>query len=305
MGMINILRENTDAHYRYKMPSLTTKTEGRGNGIKTALPNIQEVAKALARPTTYITRFFGAELGTNSLCDEKNRRFLINGVHTQEELLELLYVFIEKFVLCPRCKNPETEIAAAKKTLTRKCSACGETSAVDPAHKLSAYILRNPPQTAEKTATKKTTGEQASEDKYIRFSQEIEKNTTDDDIAHAAALLNIRRDRAISVFVQTILKPCLVDRLAKRIFLLQQWIETDADTSALLGGVERVAAKNKDRRSGLIPAVLQLLFTHEIVDEETLAHWKQTYNTSYVSRQDALENRHAARIFFEWLENSD
>jgi hypothetical protein len=39
-------------HQRYKMPVMTIKIEGRGNGIKTVLPNVEDVARALARPPT-------------------------------------------------------------------------------------------------------------------------------------------------------------------------------------------------------------------------------------------------------------
>ena len=34
------------------MPVLLTKIEGRGNGIKTVIPNMEDVARALARPPT-------------------------------------------------------------------------------------------------------------------------------------------------------------------------------------------------------------------------------------------------------------
>ena len=32
------------------MPVLLTKIEGKGNGIKTVIPNMSDVAKALSRP---------------------------------------------------------------------------------------------------------------------------------------------------------------------------------------------------------------------------------------------------------------
>ncbi len=44
---INIGRNQDDASFRYKMPRLQTKIEGRGNGIKTVVSNMADVAKAL------------------------------------------------------------------------------------------------------------------------------------------------------------------------------------------------------------------------------------------------------------------
>ena len=38
------------------MPELLTKIEGKGNGIKTVLPNVSDVARALSRPPTCASR---------------------------------------------------------------------------------------------------------------------------------------------------------------------------------------------------------------------------------------------------------
>jgi translation initiation factor 5 len=51
----------------------------------------------------------GGELGTQVKIDDKKSHYVINGAHEAEKLQSLLDVFIDKFVLCQSCKNPETE----------------------------------------------------------------------------------------------------------------------------------------------------------------------------------------------------
>lgn len=46
---VNVNRSIEDTFYRYKMPLIEAKVEGRGNGIKTAIPNLVDVAKVSER----------------------------------------------------------------------------------------------------------------------------------------------------------------------------------------------------------------------------------------------------------------
>ncbi|KAK8461716.1 hypothetical protein SEVIR_1G086900v4 [Setaria viridis] len=129
------------------MPRMITKIEGRGNGIKTNVVNMVDIAKALARPPSYTTKYFGCELGAQSKFDEKTGISLVNGAHDTAKLAGLLEVFIKKYVQCYGCGNPETEILISKtQMISLKCAACGFISDVDMRDKLTTFILKNPPE---------------------------------------------------------------------------------------------------------------------------------------------------------------
>lgn len=136
----------------HSMPLLMTKIEGKGNGIKTVIPNMSDVARALSRPPTYPTKFFGCELGAQTSFDEKNDRYIVNGAHDATKLRELLDGFIDKFVLCKSCKNPETDLIITKsEDIIRDCKACGERTDIDMRHKLTTFIVKNPPKKSKKS----------------------------------------------------------------------------------------------------------------------------------------------------------
>ncbi|XP_022773189.1 probable eukaryotic translation initiation factor 5-1 [Durio zibethinus] len=157
MALQNIGASNSDdAFYRYKMPKMITKIEGRGNGIKTNVVNMVEIAKALARPASYTTKYFGYELGAQSKFDEKTGTSLVNGAHDTAKLAGLLENFIKKYVQCYGCGNPETDIVITKtQMITLKCAACGFVSDVDMRDKLTTFILKNPPEAKKSSKDKK------------------------------------------------------------------------------------------------------------------------------------------------------
>ncbi|KAL5058795.1 hypothetical protein RYX36_030399 [Vicia faba] len=157
MALQNIGAGNSDdAFYRYKMPRMITKIEGRGNGIKTNIVNMVDIAKALARPAAYTTKYFGCELGAQSKFDEKTGTSHVNGAHDTPKLAGLLENFIKKYVQCYGCGNPETEILITRNQMIQlKCAACGFVSDVDMRDKLTTFIVKNPPETKKGTKDKK------------------------------------------------------------------------------------------------------------------------------------------------------
>lgn len=76
-GMVNIPSYIEDESYRYFMPIIQIKIEGKGNGIRTNFPNILDVAAALRIPPEYIVKWFAIENGKNALF--KNDQFMTTG----------------------------------------------------------------------------------------------------------------------------------------------------------------------------------------------------------------------------------
>jgi len=153
MSTLNIGRDQQDKSYRYKMPVLVTKIEGRGNGIKTVIVNMVDIAKALHTSPEYPTKYFGLELGAQSKFDTETERSIVNGCHNQTDLVVLLDKFIKEFILCPKCKLPEVKIRVVKTKVQVDCAACGYNGEVASAHKLVGYIQKH--QTEKKKTDKK------------------------------------------------------------------------------------------------------------------------------------------------------
>lgn len=170
---LNVNRAVSDAFYRYKMPKLLAKVEGKGNGIKTVIVNMVDIAKALGRPPTYPTKYFGCELGAQTQFDFKDERFIVNGSHEAGKLQDLLDGFIRKFVLCPGCDNPETvlSVQAKKNTLSQSCKACGYFGLIKGGHRLITYVIKNPP-----TVNPATQGASLTAGKRVKRAERKKEN---------------------------------------------------------------------------------------------------------------------------------
>jgi len=156
MASINIRRDVTDPFYRYKMERLQSKIEGKGNGIKSVIVNLSSIAHSLSRDPAYVVKFFGFELGAQVTANPSDDRYIINGAHDAAKLQDYLDGFINKFVLCKQCKNPETDLVIMKDGLIiRDCKACGQRTDVDNRHKLAGYITKNPPKKEKKSKAEK------------------------------------------------------------------------------------------------------------------------------------------------------
>jgi len=137
MENIRGIKPIDDFAYRYKMPIMTIKVEGN----KILLSNLEKIGKALHRDTDELHNYFGFTLSTTKKKVDNN--YYIQGKVELSELQKKLYEYIEYFVLCDKCKLPETlyKVDDKNSELKKNCAACGSTSSIN--HKFSKNVLKN------------------------------------------------------------------------------------------------------------------------------------------------------------------
>lgn len=171
--MINIagLTPVHDPAYRYKMPKLIGKVEGKGNGIKTVLVNVVDLGTALNRDPAEVTKFFGCELGAQT--SFTTDRAIVNGAHRDDALQGHLSKYIENFVLCKNCHLPETHYKIKEGLISQKCLACGNKDPVDMRHKLCTFIISGHKKAKEQA---KKEGKDEKKDKKDKKDKEKDKD---------------------------------------------------------------------------------------------------------------------------------
>ncbi|CAL8273973.1 unnamed protein product [Merluccius merluccius] len=275
---VNVNRSVSDQFYRYKMPRLIAKVEGKGNGIKTVVVNMVDVAKALNRPPTYPTKFFGCELGAQTQFDAKNDRFIVNGSHEANKLQDMLDGFIRKFVLCPECDNPETDLHVnpKKQTIGNSCKACGYRGMLDTRHKLCTFILKNPPEGSatvkrrNRKKDKENGGGEAGKNDDIDAPEAVDGEDDDDWAEETTEEAQRRRMEEISDHAKNLtLSEDLEKTLEERVNLFYNFVkERKEDGSMDTADKDVLAEAERLDVTAMGPLILtELLFNEDIREQ--------------------------------------
>lgn len=138
---MNININNTDdENYRYKMPKVSIKLGGAGNGTFTIINNMDEISNSLNTPSDIIYKYISYTLG--SAFNDKKKS--LTGHHTN--IQDIIFEYINFFVICPTCSIPELsysldKINSKNYNLISKCSACGNTHILKSTNKVNEKCI--------------------------------------------------------------------------------------------------------------------------------------------------------------------
>jgi translation initiation factor 5 len=157
---MNIAKDNFDPYYRYKMPVLNSKIQGN----KTILLNLEDVSKSFNHPEEIVFKYFGNFLGTNINFKKKS----LSGYYDKDQLIDILYKYIQVFVLCPKCSIPEfipcLETKKKKIMLYGNCSACGYYAQIKGNNNIEEKTIDNIKKYLEKNEWKISKGNLVNEE---------------------------------------------------------------------------------------------------------------------------------------------
>ena len=122
---------STDPFYRYKRDKLILRFNiGRK---RTYITNILDIESKINRDLKLIKKYLNKKLSISVNWKNKENELELGGIYNDKDLEECLQCFINEYILCNKCGNPETKLKYNKKKdiLKMKCNACGKKSCLE------------------------------------------------------------------------------------------------------------------------------------------------------------------------------
>lgn len=126
MSKVNIQGKEDieDMFYRYTM----NRPIINKNKTKYTIQNIDTIAKDLSRDPEHIIAFLKKKWGTAIKYSDSVA--ITTKAIDENEFMMAIREYIDVYVLCSLCKNPETEFTTNGKKLYKECKACANRSQI-------------------------------------------------------------------------------------------------------------------------------------------------------------------------------
>jgi len=109
-----------DKGERFEIP----KVSGHHEGIRTVVTNFAQIAGAIRRSQEHFVKFLTKELASSA--EISGDRLILSRKLASKDINDKVEKYVKRFVLCPKCKKPDTELSDEGAKLYLRCLACGE-----------------------------------------------------------------------------------------------------------------------------------------------------------------------------------
>lgn len=100
------------------------KVKGHHEGTRTIISNFGAVVGCCRRNSGHLIKFLNKELASSS--ELRGERLIFSRKLASKDVNEKIERYVSRFVLCPKCKKPDTELNEEGAGLYLRCLACGE-----------------------------------------------------------------------------------------------------------------------------------------------------------------------------------
>jgi len=118
------LPKKLEKYERFEIPRLHIVIAGR----KTVFLNFKDICDALNRDPKHVLKFLSKEMAT--LATTEGARAVFQGVFKEDTINNLIKTYVQRYVICPVCKRPDTRIMRDKRLSFLVCEACGARSSI-------------------------------------------------------------------------------------------------------------------------------------------------------------------------------
>ncbi|MEA3248100.1 MAG: translation initiation factor IF-2 subunit beta [Nanoarchaeota archaeon] len=100
------------------------KVKGHHEGTKTIITNFGQIVNCIRRSQEHLIKFLNKELASSS--EINGERLIFSRKLSSKDINDRIEKYVKRFVLCPKCKKPDTELENIGGKVFLKCLACGE-----------------------------------------------------------------------------------------------------------------------------------------------------------------------------------
>ena len=97
---------------------------GHHEGTKTVITNFLNIASSIRRPVAHLMKFLSGELASSA--EISGDRLIFSRKVSSKEVNRKIEKYVNRFVLCPSCRKPGTELNNEGSKAFLKCLACGK-----------------------------------------------------------------------------------------------------------------------------------------------------------------------------------